>query len=279
MIESKYAPVAPARPEEPAQLAELTQPVELTQPAGPAVQSVVTQALKPPARSVRTRTERRYERKMRVGGVQREWVEMLIWQHPAHLTKTYPSRYVNNLYLDTLRNTYYTDHVDGVPRRKKVRVRWYGPLDDDLFEPQLEIKRRDGWTMTKQVYPLPPSCLDQMSRPGGVRRSVDNNGCSPSTGELVANLQPALINRYLRRYFETRDGRVRVTIDTEMSFYHANRFGAGVRFGYADHAVIVEIKFDECAIAEGTAVAAHFPLPLNKNSKYVNGIRLLHGRC
>lgn len=279
MIESKCAPVAPARPEEPAQLADLTQPVELTQPAGPVVRSVVTQAGKPPARSVHTRTERRYERKMRVAGVKREWIEMLIWEHPAHLVKAYASRYVNNLYLDTLRKTFYTDHVDGVPRRKKVRVRWYGPLGDDLFEPQLEIKSRDGWTMTKQVYPLQPSCLDQMLSPGGVRGSVDSSRCPPSTGELVANLQPTLINRYLRRYFETRDGLVRVTIDTEMNFYHANRFGAGVRFGYADHAVIVEIKFDESAIAEGTAVAAHFPLPLNKNSKYVNGILLLHGRC
>ena len=95
---------------------------------------------------------------------------------------------------------------------------------------------------------------------------------------MLAGLQPTLLNRYHRRYFQTRDGRVRVTVDTNLRFCHPDRFRNALRGSYVDHAVIVEVKFDETETAHAAAVISHFPLRLNKNSKYINGIRLLHGR-
>ena len=51
---------------------------------------------------------------MCIAGVQREWAQMLIWEHPARFTEVHSFRYVNNLYLDTFRHSYYADHVAGV---------------------------------------------------------------------------------------------------------------------------------------------------------------------
>lgn len=225
------------------------------------------------------RIERRYERKMRVAAVKRHWAHMLIWRHRANLTEVHPARYVNNLYLDTLKRSYYLDHVDGVPERKKVRIRWYDQLDGDLQHPQLEIKGKVGWTVTKQVFSLPPTHLRKLLAPAGVRNAIAANGCPEVLGEIVANLQPALVNRYHRRYFQTRDRRVRVTVDTDMSFYHADGFDNGLRPSFTDQGVILEVKFSEADCAYGAAVSAEFPLPLHKNSKYINGIQLLHGIC
>ena len=54
-------------------------------------------------RAMREESERRYERKLRVTGAERAWVEILIQHHPSHLIEVHPPRYINNLYLDTFR--------------------------------------------------------------------------------------------------------------------------------------------------------------------------------
>lgn len=223
-------------------------------------------------------SSRRYERKMRVTAVEREWVELLIKRHPAHLVEIFHPRYVNNIYLDTFRHTHYFDHVNGHSRRRKVRIRWYGDLDGDLSEPQLEFKSKVGWVITKQNFPLRPTGLSELLTADGVQRMVREVDCPEVVREIVSHLQPALVNRYRRRYFRAGNRKVRVTIDEDMSFYRAQRTISESPESYVDPAVIVEIKFGEQALDDGVAVASHFPLPLKKNSKYVSGVERLYGK-
>lgn len=220
----------------------------------------------------------RYERKIRVAPTREEWVRSLIRQHPARLCETYPARYVNNLYLDTACHTHYVDHINGVARRKKFRLRWYGPLDATRPALSLEVKRRDGWINAKHVYPLSDSCPGDGFKAGGWRQMLGTSKFPVSILEAVVHLEPALVNRYHRRYYESHNRQVRVTVDTDMSFYHASRLGERRGGAARDQAVIVEIKFDADAVEYGTHVAAAFPVSLSKNSKYVNGIQLLYGR-
>ena len=79
-------------------------------------------------------SERRYERKRRVTSLESACLLQMIWQHPARLDRLYPPRYINNVYLDTYVHSYFFDHVNGVPKRKKVRVRWYGELEGEELE-------------------------------------------------------------------------------------------------------------------------------------------------
>jgi hypothetical protein len=221
----------------------------------------------------------RYERKLRVTAVEREWVELLIRRHPDHLVEIFPPRFINNIYLDTFRYTHYFDHINGYSRRRKVRVRWYGDLDGDLLKPQLEIKSKVGWVIMKQNYPLRPAALSELLTANSVLRLGRDNGSPEVIREIVSHLQPTLVNRYRRRYFGAVDRKVRVTVDDKMSFYRPHKMVGKSPEKYVDSAIVVEIKYSENDVKDGVAVAAHFPLPLNKNSKYVSGVQHLNGEA
>ncbi len=233
----------------------------------------------------------RFERKMRVTHAERHFLEALIRNHAARFTEAFPSRYINNLYFDTPLQTFYRDHVNGVPERHKVRIRWYGDADrrsgfarrdaichDGPSPTYLEIKSKKGWIGRKRCWALPNLESSGMLDPSIVSKLVERSECPRFVCEWVRGLEPALINRYQRRYFRSGDGKVRVTIDDDLCYFRPfGGLGCSME-GYADDAVIVEIKFDSRHAAEGRAVSQAFPIPLDKNSKYVTGMELLGGR-
>ena len=45
---------------------------------------------------------------------------------PFNIKEKYNSRQINNIYLDTIHNQSLTDHLDGINKRFKCRIRWYG---------------------------------------------------------------------------------------------------------------------------------------------------------
>ncbi len=225
-------------------------------------------------------SERRYERKRRVTTLEFACLRQMIWQHPARLDRLYPPRYINNVYLDTFTHSYFFDHVNGVPKRKKVRVRWYGELEGEegaIDKLQLEIKTKDGTVMSKFGYPLASSCLDEMLRPDGLRELVNRSDCPSGITALVASLRPVLVNRYRREYFRTADKKVRITIDRDLRFYQVDRPRPQNNASYVDSAVIMEIKYDHRAVNEGVDVSSRFSIPLCKNSKYVYGMERFLG--
>ncbi len=220
--------------------------------------------------------EPRYERKLVAAGREREWVQTLVRTHPAGLREIHPPRFINNVYLDTWRHTCYADHVEGISHRRKFRIRWYGDLDRRPEAPQFEIKARQGRLISKRVYPFRAAALDEWLTADGLAGAAKTSEIPETLREQTRTLTPAMVNRYRRLYYGTRDGRVRVTIDTDLSYFRAEPRPTGRRERYDDPAVVVEIKFAEHAAEAGHTVASQFPLPLDKKSKYVTGISLLN---
>lgn len=239
----------------------------------------------------RYHTGSRFERKMCVTHAERHFLEALIRNHAARFTEAFPSRFIHNLYFDTPLQTFYRDHVNGVPERHKVRIRWYGDADRRSGSTRreaichvgpsptyLEIKSKKGWIVQKRCWALPNSETEGLLDPSIVSKLVERSECPRLVCEWIRGLEPALINRYHRRYYRSGDGKVRVTIDDDLCYFRP--FGGLGRSmeGYADDAVIVEIKFDSRHAAAGRAVSNAFPIPLQKNSKYITGMELLGGR-
>ena len=210
--------------------------------------------------------EYRYERKL---------IEQLVRLHQAHFLPLYTPRLVNNLYFDTPQHSYLREHIAGISKRKKVRIRWYGDLDDGEREPQLEIKKKTGWMISKDVYPLEKVTLSELLDPRSRREYLRAANLPDAVAELVATLQPALINRYRRAYWRTIDRRVRLTIDDEMTFYPPQRPPYTKLQQFADRAIVVELKYDAASADRGAAISGIFPFPLEKNSKYVTGLTYL----
>lgn len=135
-------------------------------------------------------------------------------------------RLVHNEPVSTVRSVYFDDvqlsdcqaTLDGISRRRKVRLRWYDSLDpgDVLF---FEIKWRDNRVVGKHRLELrtqqPVSELTY-------RQVIDNliDALPPQhVGDLLKRNEPIVIVEYKREHFESPDGRVRVTLDYDLAFY------------------------------------------------------------
>ena len=86
--------------------------------------------------------------------------------------------------------------------------------------------------------------------------------------------RPVLINRYSRRYWESRDQKVRLTVASHEKVFD-QRFGARPNLTKAANlpqSVIIEIKCDREHRKAGADIAASCPIRGSCHSKYVKGL-------
>jgi hypothetical protein len=202
------------------------------------------------------------------------WVRM----HGAGFGEPYPPRFVNNVYFDSPSMGAYSENLFGVSRRSKVRLRWYG----ETWLPEratLEVKRRRGRLGWKESYPLP--AIPLAGTPWSeIRRRIRSE--LPPRGRLVfdAASLPVLINRYRRRYFVSRDERVRLTIDRDQQVIDQRRRQEPVfdRRSNLPDTIVVELKFASEDRELASRAIEGLPVRVSRNSKYVIGVlSLLNG--
>jgi len=203
---------------------------------------------------------KRYELKYSVSHLTAEEVVAQLMTHPASFTELYPDRRVNNYYFDSSAFHCFHQNVEGHPRRKKMRLRWYGNQSLPTTSSTLEIKQKDkeiGW---KNNFPIQASITDQASLMEAVS----------AVGMYSTDLQAVLHNTYLRSYYISADGLFRVTVDRRQTF--GVPFGAVPIEPYEGLPVIVELKFDATHMDRSKSITDYLPYRQSKNSKYVNGL-------
>lgn len=223
--------------------------------------------------------ESRYERKFRTLGIEPELIDALIRSHPAAFREAHPRRSVCNIYFDTPAATFLSDHVNGELRRAKIRLRWYGAAERIGSPIALEIKTKQGAVTRKTRLILG----DEIAGGRPLEWPAFGFGAAGLPESLRARmpaLRPALFNRYDRRYFLSRDGRYRLTVDTGLLFAPppAAPGGPCLRPGcerHEDPAVVLELKYDVAVAADAANIASYLPFPITKNSKYVTGMFLV----
>ncbi len=220
----------------------------------------------------------RYERKFLVQEMTLPQVRAVVRLHPGMFYAPYPPRYVNNLYLDTVDLENYYDNVHGAVRRRKVRLRWYGEPRGEIGRPLLEFKVRDGLVGRKHTYPLAGFTLDEGFDDRRWQQAAASSELPAAVQHGLRGLHAVLLNRYLRRYYVSRDGRFRLTLDSELAFYRAHD-ALGSRFVHrqADPwSVVVELKYEVDAETQAGRVASFFPFRVTRSSKYVQGIERVY---
>jgi SPX domain protein involved in polyphosphate accumulation len=232
----------------------------------------------------------RYERKYRIVELDLLSVRALIDRHPVSFRKLYPDRQVNNIYLDTRQMTFFHENLSGVAQRRKYRIRWYGEELRKVQSPILEIKIKDRELGEKVTAPLPDfevgtyaevqnQIREQLRQLAYASAPVETEstriGISKRRPYPILDLIPALINTYRRSYLISNDGRFRLTIDREMNFYRPGPSFRPYRNYRTDHAVVVEVKYEEEHDELYDTVGQHLPFRLGKNSKYVNGMLMV----
>lgn len=218
----------------------------------------------------------RFERKFVATGSSLAEVLACVRRHPAAFRETYPERVVNNLYLDSPSRQDYHDHVNGIAHRTKTRVRWYGAHFEAGTGHTLERKLKRGQVSGKESYRLPPLALGEVRLCARLGSACATAELPPVVRAALQHLEPALFNRYWRRYFLSRDRHFRLTVDFGLQFARV----------LADHrpaaalsppipALILELKFSSDLAEYAPQLTQAIPFRLARFSKYVAGIEHL----
>lgn len=202
-------------------------------------------------------------------------VENWIRTHRAGFFSPYPPRRVNNAYFDNFDHFAYEENLVGASARTKVRLRWYGEAWH-AERSTLELKRRRnalGWKISHAAGSVDFESGSWREIRRGIRDRL------PPSGRIWfdANPCPVLINRYHRQYFETRDRKVRVTLDANQAVYAQAAARAPNRSRRANlpASLVVECKFAITDRLLGEAAIQGIPLRVSRNSKYVIGVQSL----
>lgn len=217
-------------------------------------------------------TAYRYERKF-VIPTKNYPLSLLLKTLKVPFREAYPERVINNVYFDTADFQSFSENVHGKADRVKVRMRWYDELMQAReYHPKLEFKIKHALLGTKKVYTLSP--VTQRYALLNKQDIYSNLTSAELPADVLADLksrQPVLINRYRRKYFESFNGHVRITLDTEISFRRFGRFNtkAGFSYGMPD---VLELKYDADHEAHGQQIGSVLPFRMTKFSKYQLGM-------
>lgn len=186
------------------------------------------------------------------------------------LLQMFPPRRVQSIYLDTYSDKALYDNLDGISYREKVRLRWYG-LAFDSVDGTLECKVREnvlGWKHTVSLAePVRIEGINRCDFINDLLRQVP-----PAWAEKISRgLEPVQWISYLREYYMTVNGKLRITIDRDLkAFNQRHRFVLSCRYpSPMPEVIIVEAKCSPEDHGEVRAFLESFPLFVDKCSKFV----------
>jgi hypothetical protein len=215
----------------------------------------------------------RYEVKMTCEEVYLAQVRSVIMLHPAGFSEAYPPRQVNNIYLDTPGLDCLNDHIDGAAERSKLRFRWYGP-DYRAVHGVLELKHKAGRLGWKEYGPISATFDLTTSDWEAWIDTLRDRARGPAAHWLAWCDRPTLLNRYIREYYESADGAIRITLDYEQAAFEQLMWSRPNLHLLAPNpsCTVVEIKASAEQYKRVSDVASCLPLQVEHNSKYVGGM-------
>ena len=215
----------------------------------------------------------RYEIKFVVPITESYRLSAWVRQHTSAFGIAYPSRHVNNVYFDSYGLATYEENLSGVSERTKIRLRWYGD-DSESLSGKLELKKkrnRLGWKTSFVIEQLPffGRSWHQITR--DLRAQLPPDGQS----WLDDHPEAVLINRYVRQYYVSRNGRIRITLDTKLAAYDQRMTRSPNRTARTNlpDVMVLEAKTDSSNFRELGEVVSTMPARVGRFSKYISGLQ------
>lgn len=215
----------------------------------------------------------RYERKFLITDMPFKKIEKTIKLNPMNFRNLYSERAINNIYFDNHILESFHDNVDGIAKREKIRIRWYGDMFGMAIAPVLEIKKRNNSVGTKEQYKLNEFKVDENLNETLLHNIISLSDIPSSVKNKVLMLSPKLLNSYERKYLISFDRRFRITLDRNLLYIkfmpHRNKF---LGLSKDTKSTVLEIKYDMDNDEDIDIITNNFNFRLTKNSKYVTGI-------
>lgn len=204
-------------------------------------------------------------------------LEHFIRTLPLPFKEIYYPRIINNVYFDTVQLQSYRENIHGKADRVKLRIRWYDmPNKKNQYKPKLEYKIKKALLGTKKTYPLlPVSDRKQLLNKEAIYENIKASNLPAQVVDDLMIRRPVLINRYKRKYFQSLDSKVRITVDTDIAFCKFSFFENETYL--QNHAPnILELKYDKENEELGRKIGQMLPFRLSKFSKYQVGIEKIY---
>ena len=212
----------------------------------------------------------RYEFKLVCQETAHAQVLMALRLNPAGLSPLYFPRQVQSIYFDTPHGKSLQDNLAGISHRRKIRFRWYQDPSVEV-DGHLEIKVRENTLGWKHTLPFQEKVAVEGVRRSDFMSQIRNNLTPAWQVNLDWGMEPVQWISYLREYFISSNGKVRVTVDRNLKSWD-QRPNWRLTRKYPTplpNLIIMEVK---CAIGdydEGHAVVSKLPLVVGKSSKFV----------
>ena len=224
-----------------------------------------------------TNAEVRYELKFVADQWHYDALVQWLRYKPEGFRRAYPSRQVNSVYFDRGDCASYSESLEGISSRAKVRFRWYG--ESAVPESgRLEVKLRSNRAGWKLVYGV-DSLGDSPTRWRALRTRLGEE--LPDEGRIWIQEygENIVIISYWRDYWESGDGLLRVTFDTDVRAYD-QRFERGLslrRRTPLDYSVVVEVKCRPEYADRASSLISDLAVPRLRNSKYCTAVEAILG--
>jgi len=220
----------------------------------------------------------RYERKFIIPNLDLKEIHHLIKHHSAVFSEIFLGRQVNNIYFDSMDTKHYHDNVAGHAQRIKVRIRWYGNTFGLIENPILEFKIKDGFLGKKKSFKLKSFNFNKNFCFDALKKEIIGKSKLPKNIiEIFKVSKPTLLNSYWREYFLSKNKKIRITVDKNLSFFKIKHKNNNFIQKISNKNLkIIELKYDEIEDEKIHHITQEFPFRLEAISKYIHGIDLLH---
>lgn len=220
----------------------------------------------------------RYEFKLVCQESARAQVLMALRMNPAGLKPLYFPRQVQSIYFDTSGGKSLQENLAGISHRRKIRFRWYQDPSIEV-DGHLEMKVRENALGWKHVLPFEEKVsVEGVSRRAFMKQITE--GLTPAWRvNFELGMEPVQWISYMREYFISSNGKVRVTVDHNLKSWDQRSQWRLTRkyISPPQRLIIVEVKCSLEDYDEGHAVVSKLPLVVGKCSKFVMASNPLEG--
>lgn len=224
------------------------------------------------------RPDLRYELKLASQEASYERLRMALHLLPEGVRTLHPTRWVQSVYLDTPFGRALEENLAGISHREKLRFRWYGEEATGV-RGVLERKVREnalGWKETCALEgALDVEGVERRRFLGALRDGLPANWAQ----QVAHGLEPVQWIRYRRDYLTSACGRVRLTVDRDLSSAD-QRPRARLSFAHptpVPRLTVLELKCNPDDIDVARGIVDRLTLPIDRCSKFVLASDATHG--
>ena len=207
--------------------------------------------------------ENRIEKKFVLGKYEEDTLKKILTING--FKKSFPSRYISSIYLDTLNFDFAKDNINGVGKRKKIRFRWYNEDYENIY---LEEKSKQNFVVKKTI-----DLFKNVKSKKNLVENLKDYFFVKTKKYKEFNYRFILKTNYLRSYWISEDKRIRATIDTSLNTSPINDLSRKLDLSET----ILEFKFSPSneTFFRNFFYKKNLNLRSKKYSKYLQSFNLL----